>query len=318
MRKFVIKNRHKRKYTKKSEEAISSLSKTMYGMVPVMIMTIAFMATMIISIPFRDTFSHIRFSLQPPEFSLSNPLTFFQVIIQDMRQISLVVLSTLVLLFTKSIEVFVSSGKTTAHAATFLNPLPLLLLLGDGLTLIKIIIESFFIVLWHGILASYNAFILCSLFIESILQGLITAFVTFIFTGIVSLAKLGTSGVIMLWEAISTVFIFVFQQLLSAATIVVQTIITLFTFLGHSLTVFIETLLGWIIVTAETIFSAIGNFLNAVMHIIEIPFKRVYAFWLQIKPYVDIFDHHVKLAGKDFTNGVNSLVKVTMIISSSK
>src|SRR5579872_332283 len=91
MRKFVNKNRHKRKYTKKSEVTSYPSAKTAYGMIPLLIMLIAFMSTIVISTPLRDSFANIRFNFELPQFSLNNPLSFFETAWTDIVQLGLVI-----------------------------------------------------------------------------------------------------------------------------------------------------------------------------------------------------------------------------------
>src|SRR5258708_17588162 len=90
MRKFVIKNRQKRKYNRKIEKIyFFSFSKDAYGMLPLLVMFIAFMSPMIISTPFRDTLSNVKFTFELPEFSLTNPLSFIQSLAGDITHVSL-------------------------------------------------------------------------------------------------------------------------------------------------------------------------------------------------------------------------------------
>src|SRR5471030_899794 len=103
MRKFVVKNRQKRKYVRKSQKTSSySFSKTFYGTLPLLIMAIAFMATVIISPTFRTTLSNFKFTIQPihlpslqfsslqlPKFSVGSPTLFFQTSFSDIDQISI-------------------------------------------------------------------------------------------------------------------------------------------------------------------------------------------------------------------------------------
>ncbi len=66
------------------------------------------------------------------------------------------------------------------------------------------------------------------------------------------------------------------------------------------------------------IVATISHITAAVVHVIKIPFKILYAFWLQIKPYMMIFGHHIQMSGSDLSNGFASLGKFGSLISSSK
>ena len=54
------------------------------------------------------------------------------------------------------------------------------------------------------------------------------------------------------------------------------------------------------------IVNAIVAFTDAVVRFISIPFQILGAFWIKIKPYVDILGDHMQMAGADLSNGVNS------------
>src|SRR5258708_2633956 len=91
MHKFVNKKRQKRKYIKKSEAASAySSAKTAYSMIPLLIMLIAFMSTLVISAPLRDSLENIKFTFELPQFSFSNPLPFFETAWRDIMQIGIV------------------------------------------------------------------------------------------------------------------------------------------------------------------------------------------------------------------------------------
>ena len=122
MRKFVIKNRQKRKYTRKTESVSSfSFSKTAYGLLPILIMIVALMTTLVISAPLRDQITHIRLTFTIPEFSISSPLANIQTVGGIIMQgsialwnacITIVVLlaQSLGTIGTASIQVLTSSG----------------------------------------------------------------------------------------------------------------------------------------------------------------------------------------------------------------
>ena len=318
MRKFVIKNRQKRKYTKKSEEVSSSLSKTAYGMLPILIMAIAFMATVIISVPFRDTFSHISFTIQLPEFSLSNPLTFFQTIAQDVSLINITLWSTILIILTDVNTAAITMAQVIFHVLLLLNPLPLFIAFGDGLKALGMMFESVFIVVMQGVISTYVIFLQSSLFVVS---GILTILGTILSTFVTLLLEIGKVSFMMVstsTQFISDSIIIIFQMISNVAVIIEQSIVDVSAALVHLLLMMIEAVMGWFVAVYLTITAVVSQFLHAIIHLIEIPFTLLYTFWMRIKPYVDVFDRHLQLAGSDFINGFNSLGKVTNLLSSSK
>src|SRR5215469_10415896 len=127
MRKFVVKNRQKRKYMRKSEkESLYSFSKTTYGILPILIMAVTFMATVVISTPLRNSLLNVSFKLQLPQLSLSNPLLFFQTIGENIFQVflnSTIVLSALSDIFINSLTKLLT---TITHLRISVNYQPII------------------------------------------------------------------------------------------------------------------------------------------------------------------------------------------------
>ncbi len=74
----------------------------------------------------------------------------------------------------------------------------------------------------------------------------------------------------------------------------------------------------WLFSVVIAITKAIGGAIQAIAHIIEIPFKVLASFWEQIKPYVMILGKHIKMSGDDLANGFASWEKVASLVTSPK
>ncbi len=277
MRKFVIKNRQKRKYTKKTKDTSSfSFSKTAYGMVPLLVMLIAFMSTITISNPFRDSLSNINFIFELPQFSFSNPLSFIQSIISDITQASFVGWTILLAMYT-----------------TFLQSL-----------------SVFSKALTHELLALENIVE----FQKNAAQNTITYNVQEFATGVSMLEQI----MIMITTVVTHFAYFIGQNLSALAIATVQTISLISSYLSHIILFTSITIFNFIFMIGETIGIWLVSIDNYIVHVIEIPFKVLYAFWLQIKPYVDFFGKHVQMTGSDFANGFTSFGKVISFVSHAK
>ncbi len=299
MRKFEIKNRKKRKYTRKSEE-ISSFSfyKTASEMLPLLVMVIAFMSTMIISTPLRDSFTNISFTFELPRFSLTNPLLFFQTMLTDLTQIGFVTWS-ITLAFAKAISQSFTSTSTAVTNGTF----SLVQLLQFSANLIGNILLFIIFETSRGI-------------------GFLTQFVTFI----------TIAGFVFLNACFTFIagFTIAIGQIIAAFTqVVVHQIIFIVTLAIHSVVIATIAVINFIAFIGKTIVTAIVSttafvwlqitrFVLAVVHIIEIPFRVLYAFWLLIKPYVDFFGKHVQMSGADFSNMFNSFYRLASVMTTQK
>ena len=306
MRKFVNKNRHKRKYTKKNVPVSSfSLTRTFYSILPLLVLLIAFMSTIIISTPFRNSFSQIRFSYEVPQISFeipqlsfANPFSFLQSLtlafiqtVTDLWSV-LQVFSGFIVQFSRQIfetisyalsnlaNIFVLELLISYRAVTFIAQE-----LFAGLDIIAqvfLIGEYFFVNIAKNITA----------FIVTIAIGVGMSIVNVLFS--VEHGTITLVGYLLQWTEMISIAIYRVSVL--TGNLIWTNVITV--------TTFIET--------------AIHNFFITLVHIIDIPFKILYAFWLQIKPYVDFFGKHVQMTGMDLSNGFASWGKVASLMSSSK
>ncbi len=299
MRKFVIKNRQKRKYTKKTEDTSSfSFSKTAYGMVPLLVMFIAFMSTLFISTPFRDSLSNINFTFELPQFSFSNPLSFIQSIISDITQASFVVWTIILVVYTTFIQ----------SLTIFLNMLiHEVLLFGNQIEFQRNATQS-------AITSKGQEFAIGI----SILEKILIMIVSYCEQTLLSITTVVTNFVTFIEQSISAMAIATIKTItfvtIYLSHIILFTSITAFNFIF----MIGETIGMWFVSVGNYIVTTIEHIMLAVAHVVEIPFKVLYAFWLQIKPYIDFFGNHVQMTGSDFANGFTNFGKVISFMSHAK
>lgn len=306
MRKFVNKNRHKRKYTKKIGSVSSfSLTRTFYSMLPLLVLLIALMSTIIISTPFRNSFSQIRFSyeipqisFEIPQLSFTNPFSFLQSLMFALLQTAtdfwsvLQVFSGFIVQFARQIF------ETISYALSNLTHIFVLELLISYHAVIFIAQELF-----TGLDIIVQVFLVGEYFFINIAKN-ITAFIVTVATGAgmsivngllsIEHGAIALAGYLFQWTGMISIAI-------------------------YRVSVLIGNLIWTNVITVATFIEiAIHNFFITLVHIIDIPFKILYAFWLQIKPYVDFFGRHVQMTGVDLSNGFASWGKVASLMSSSK
>jgi hypothetical protein len=299
MRKFVIKNRHKRKYTKKSEVVSSySSAKTAYGMIPLIIMLIAFMSTIVISTPFRDSIANIRLTFEFPQFSLHNPLSFFETGWADITQVGLVFWTIVQMIgITLSQTLFGIAQKVT-YGALFVSNFFILFGSGISIGLLYIIKE-----LVYGI---------------QLINQTITVIVNACTLAIHFCIQILTNTTISIGQFIASVTLSAINASIQFSLVLIHDIVIAMIAVIHFLAVVITIIWKMLVSTAFAVNTFFIQVFTAIGRVIEIPFKTLYSFWLLIKPYADIFGNHLKMSGNDFSNMFTSLGKVSSITRVSK
>lgn len=319
MQKFVIKNRRKRKYIRKGEKTpISSSSKTVYGILPLLIMSIAFMTTMIISTPFRNSLSNFKFTIQLPQLSLNNPILFFQSLIFNIAQVGVICEAIVVSIWENIIHIFETIIYTATQDFTILNPLPILKIIENNLITTGNFLLYLAQLIREGQLITYKITIQLLFFTFSFAQTEINFLTLIIIHAVIFIGQFTVAVAGILWQTIIASALFITQVITTASIVVFQVFIELMIFLSKvilSATIVIGT---WIISIINTITFTINNVVNSVIHTIEIPFNVFGAFGIQMKPYVDFFGHHVEMTGQDFDKGLNDLGQFTSYMSSAK
>ena len=298
MKKFVIKNRRKRKYVrKKGENSEYTFSKTLYSMLPMLIMVIAFMATIIISTSFRDSFAKIRFTFQPPQISISDPALL------------LVTLSEIIL--TDVYHIFASIASAFGECIDILNPMPAVNVIGDWSFVFGNFIFAVVNVVIQAMVNSVNALaqLLSSVFFE-VTNGvsLIISLFTNIFTqtGLWMIEFLKIAAQIIINALIFSIKIVLLTNgiILSAFLQIAIMLIKVIT----SVAIFAWT---WIGFGLNLLLNFLGTVIHKIITAIEIPFKVLGAFGMRMRPYADMLGQHIEMTGKDFTNGLKDLGNVT-------
>lgn len=298
-RKFVNKHRQKRKYTHKTEEISSfSFSKTAYGMVPLMVMLITFMLTIVISTPFRDALSNTRFNFQFLQFSFDNPVVFIQSIVVNIVQASIFTWTVILVIcraFMQSISTFSNSAERT------------LIIVQNNIAIQKEVSLNFIKLFGQETTKTFTI-------VEQIFSGVryylifsIQTVATVILTTIRYIEQFIIFVAISITKTITLIFFYVFHLLL----IVALTVSNFSSFIG-------EMIWSILVSIGNVISTTTQHILNAVVNLIELPFKVIYVFLLQIKPYIDVFAKHIQMTGNDFSNGFTSIGKVASLMDASK
>lgn len=319
MRKFIIKHRQKRKYTRKTEKISSySFSKTLSGMLPLVVMGISLMATVIISTPFRNTFSHLQFTFQFPEISFDNPLIFIQTVTAASIQIGETIGMSLLAIFATLQHTFIFTRETTAHAATLLDPRPLFLLLINGITLLRDVLSNSILFIVHNLLNLFSLSVHAS---DAIILGIIrasNAFFSDIFISVEKFVQIIVSVLTLFSSLCSNILISIGDTIISLSISTAHVLLSVYLVIAHFIGIILTSIWIGVIFIINTITTTILNAITTIVHIIEIPFKTLYFFWLKIKPYVDILDRHIAMTGADLNNGFASWGKVASLLGPSK
>jgi len=312
-------------------------------MTPILILLIAFTATLVISSSFRNTFSHIQINFQLPQISI--PHIFFPKI--SFPDLSLYVQefeSGTVSFSTVLSAILLSSMPTVAKTSMLLSKESLLLIrlldprpfytLSDILIfeagkLIFSITELALSALWMFFVMSFQK----SISFGTATQSDIFRIVATTTNTLLAIVQIGikecTAVLSNFVQMVLSFFLLCeviaengFLQILHAAISFFIfcgiTIGNTFTQILHAIIFTVTILWSWIDISVSTAFWAIMYTLKAIIHVIEIPFTVLNAFWLQIKPYVIIFERHIAMTGNDFSNSVGSFEKVTSLLSSTK
>lgn len=289
MRKFKIKNRQKRKYTRHTPPQSSyQLSTIFAGLLPIFILAIAFLTTMLMNLNLREQTVSFQPEFTAPQILAPQmhipPITMPQISLTDMIK----PFQSLPNLFTQPIAflsgtsalvlngiqtAFVSLGYSLLWVAAFLDPRASIASFGTGIQMFFMAIGS----MWVSVM---NGFIwITELLIQSLSYAGIsvvagtTTVGTMIMEFIAGVASAIAFGVGVVLEKIAWLVMFLFNGVVSILTF---------------------------------LFIQLAAFVNAVIDIILIPFNILGEFWLQIKPYFDILGVHMGMAGADLASGFES------------
>lgn len=286
MRKFIIKNRTKRKYTKKVEQHSSLLfGKTIFGILPLLIMIIALMTTLAISSPIRMTLSNIHFNFNLSSLFLQNPLPLFQTIGENIAYYSLALVGGLM-----------TGVSTITKVIVLLNPTPLFDLIGSTVQTSISSLAYLFSVLFNALALAAGWALQ---FVQTLIQNVIFNIIfnaQFIFTGIVTVGNEVVQGVVIIAGAVSTLALF-FYHMLSLVVIA------------------IGDWFGALFVAISTWFN---HMVQTVSYLISWPFKVLAAYLMQYKPMADTLGKHLNLAFHDMGVCFATFGKTLGSLSSTK
>ena len=319
MHKFIIKHRNKRKYIKKTKIIHSfSLSKAIFGMMPLIIMLVAFMTTLVISAPLRNSLSTIRVTFQMPDFSLVIPFAVINNIFQEMNHGMLhvgTITNTIFAGFAKFAPL-IEGG--VFRLIQLLDPLPFYSFTSRSLISLSLVIWSFngailqsiqilFVLLVHNLLMIGNFVVTIIQRTSSILLNTLDMTGQMMITTVTAIGNDLVSFAEIIVHFFVSVFLVIYQLLLNTAIIITQALLSTAEICIHFLIVLTQILWTGLLFTIRTITEAINHAVNTIIYYIEMPFKNIYAFWLVMKPYVDIFNRHIRMTGNDLSNGFASL-----------
>jgi hypothetical protein len=283
MRKFKIKNRQKRKYTRKSVHASSfpHSQAISAGLLPLLILAIALVTTVIMSQAKGQTYA-IDYSLPIPQPKLPD----IGNVVQNIPNLFNNPIAFVTSIYTLSIDfmqqLWITIGYWFALLAHLLDPRPFI-----ALTIRSIMF-----------------------FIQTMVQ-----FAIILGMGIVTAGTVVLQAFITVGNAIANTMASMSYAIASFILFIAAAIMHGLTFVGAILLIIAKTLIHIVTTIALFLFVKVSAFINGVVNIIEIPFKILWAFWLQIKPFFDMLGAHIKMTGDDLNNGVSSINKVGNLLS---
>ncbi len=288
MRKFTVKNRQKRKYTRKSApQEVYRISKIWsVSLLPVIIVVVAFLTTMLINLNLRETTVSSAPQIAIPEisvtFSLEEVIKPFQNLPNLFNQPVAFLASFAALALNGLSYGAVALGNVLVLALTFLDPRPGLINGGNAFATLFTAMETIGIAFISGVLN------IGELLIQSIASAL-------------------TMSVSFIQNVSSTTFEYVgrgMETITTGVGFVIEKVVWIFS-------VIIDTIVGVLVF----IYEKIAAFINGVIRIILIPFNILGAFWEQIKPPVMQLGYYIQMAGVDLTRSFESFGKLASVLS---
>lgn len=349
MRRFVIRNRKKRKYIKRTFKTTSySFSHSIYSLLPLLIMCITFLSTLVISKSFRDSVLSIHFNLQYSFYEikfifyllLHAIAILFQFILYITHITTIIVVNSnnlqsqiiniilsniytftisLITFFTKSSsQLILQTEYSYMHYIKQLNPQPFIMVIVNSLLFLSNIIWSNFVILIKCIYIIYNISLNLIIIIDSSLLSAANYFFLIsthllinVFITIINLVKY---VVLSLYS--STLILFHF--LLVSINTLYQNYIQIFSTIKRSISSTLLDVFIFLKLTVTYILYGLIQMVNKIIYTIEIPFKIVFAFGLLLKPYFDIFTLHIRMSGEDFSNTLSDFSKIIVYLNTSK
>jgi hypothetical protein len=308
MKKFVIKNKPKRKYTKKVQAVSSfSFSKTIYGVLPLVALAISFMATLLLTVPLRDTIATLQFNVSLPHISFTNPLTGIQQTFLAIGAVGFAIWMVLVMIATTIISLLSVAFAAIIHLASLLNPIPVFATIGNGIQLLTLLLLHALQFIWQGITIITTSIFHGLLVTGSVIVMGISAIISFIQYVLASLLH----GIVF----ITTVL---WHFVVVSVDAITKAVTTAVIALAHGIWWIATLTWSLLVAIASAITAFFAAIFRAIVQIIEFPFKLMTALWLQIKPFVDVLLSHIQMTGADLSNGFASWGKVASLMGVTK
>lgn len=182
MRKFIIKNRAKRKYTKKSEQNSSLIfGKTLAGMLPLLIMLITLMATIVISTSTRNPLGDIHFRFDPSRISFHNPVEQLALLGANLVDTLKTVEEIFAAWWIAFLQFMQITEKEAYATIVLLDPTPLFISLGNFITSVSKELTSFLTTIYYVIQALLSTFFGMLLFILKVAWTAMLGFLQMLF-----------------------------------------------------------------------------------------------------------------------------------------
>jgi hypothetical protein len=274
MRKFIVKNRHKRKYIRKSSPHTSfTFSKTFVGSMPLIILAVALFTTLLMNMNLRDTAFDIRFTFLLP-FTIDDILARFTALPNVFAQPGAFILGAGAELFKGVSQLLLLAGQGILQLASLVDPRPLIITAGQGATTLQESLRALMAAIGYGIASLLVTFMQDLTIAMSLLtQGLS-----------VSISIL--AGEKQQSDLLIGIHANELYHLLAVGSLFVWNLLTL---------------------VVTSILSGITAVIDSVISVVRIPFDAMGSLWQQVKPYVAIFGKHIRMSGEDFSNGIESL-----------
>lgn len=294
MRKFKVKNRQKRKYTRHSGPQSSyQFSPLVAGILPTVILAITFIAMLLMNMNLREpaNITVPQPTFAPPSISiptLTIPTISLNELFQPIRNLPnlfaqpVAFLIGMVELVSDSIQFILTSFVAgLEQLAIMLDPRPMFVSIGQG-----------------SIAAASSAGAAGVSIVDAVANMFANIFGSIAYAGV----QIG-NGMQIAGNAIVSAFLYVLELLGMAFWFLVNGIVQIVLFLFN----------GFISIVT-TIANAISAFINKVVSIILIPFQVIGAFWMMVKPYVDTLLYYCGLAVNDMGQGFNNLANLGSIL----
>ena len=302
---------------KSQKESLYSFSKTTYGMLPVLIMAITFMATLVISSPLRDSLLHMRFTVRLPQFSFTNPVIFFIALDKTISQIFLYCISASLSFINSIGTIFTNIIVSLSHIRIRIA-YPVITFNFDEIATISLFISQTTLAFFQAILRvslEIIHFAVRTYFFINFINNTLTRLLLYVVT---STGDIVINETEILTPAIGNFAYIIWQTSIQISIIAGNTIVMVSLFIFHSVLLIITTIYNWLAIGIQIIFTAITKAIDEIIFVIEIPFKVLAHFFDLMKPYLAILGKHINMVGKDFDTGATSLGKATTYMSSSK